>query len=511
MGKSILKSTAILMVMAFAAKLIGFLRSAVIAYVFGATAGTDEYYLANVLISNIVFALMTALSVSFLPLYIDKLNRLGRERAAKYASKVTGILLVIAAAISLAVFAGAPLLAKISAPTYTPERHAQIAEYFRILSAGIIFMMLTRLLGSILNAEKIYGYNAVSGIVFSVTEILFVIFLSGMLGIKAVVIAVPVAYIIQYIVLRLRLSRTVELKPNFQWKDPAIKTLLLTAVPVLLSNSTLEINHLVDRLLASTQVEGGVSALSYAAVLFIFVASLITESINTVVFTEISERASRDDTKGIKELFTKGVSYVTVILLPITIIVVEYAYDVVNIVYGRGRFTQDAVVLTASVLAVYSTYYIANAVKGLSTRVFYSGGNTKTPMMVGVIAVVINISVSILLVKLIGFIGIAVGTAISAWTSMILQIYFLRKRYGAFQTGEMLKSLMKTAAAGAMMCVVTMGISFIMKGMSSYIRFTLATIVGFAVYFAALSLMKSNETKIFYSAIKRKLFKKHSV
>ena len=288
MRKTILKSAVLLSLFTIVGKGIGFLRMMVVAFLFGADYETDAYYLANGMVSNILYALTTAIAVSFLPIYIKKKVEKGKDETARYTSNIITVLSILSILVSLIVCIGAPFFAKLSAPTYNTEQLSQVTLYFRVLSVGIIFSLITSLLKSLLDAEEIYGYGALSGIIYSVVTMAFAVLFFKSLGIMSLVVSVPVAYFIQYIFLNVRVRTCVNIKFQFDLHDKDFKILVFTSIPVLLSNTTVEILQLVDRMLASFSAEGAVSALSYSANLNDLVISVISSSLITVFFTEFS-------------------------------------------------------------------------------------------------------------------------------------------------------------------------------------------------------------------------------
>lgn len=502
-----MRSAFILVLLTLAGKVIGFIREIVIAAIFGATAGTDELFVASGLMSNIVYALMTALSVAFLPLYLDMKEKKGAEAACGFASQVNGKLTAVAIALSVLIAIAAPVLAKIVAPLYDAEALGRVAVYFRILAIGVIFSLTTRMMISLLDAEKRYGFGALCGIIYSVIEIAAVIIFHKQLGVMSICISIPIAYFVQNAFLKVYTRRKLNLcfKLDLSFRDEHLRSLIAAALPILLSNSILEINQLIDRLLASSIIVGGVSALAYAGVLYQFVTALIIGSIITILFTELSDSAAQEDMERERQLYNDGIKSVVIILLPITLISFVCAFDIVKIVYMRGSFEQEAAALTTLVLATYALNFIPHSVNALSTRVFYAHQDTKTPMKLGIITVVINIITSVTLALRFGFIGIPVGTAISSYISMVLQSVIVNKRYHLFSMKLSQATLLKTLCAGAVCLAAILILDQAMVEASSLMRFTGITLVAFAVYLLTLTLLKTQEIVVIMNMIKQKM------
>jgi putative peptidoglycan lipid II flippase len=507
MKQSMLKSAGILTLLTILAKAIGFIRQMLIASIYGAGVETDAFFLASELISNILYALTTAIAVAFFPIYVEKRTKYGREKSFQFASKITFMISALAILVTVIVFLFAPFLSKLTAPTYTEEQLGKLILYFRVLSVGILFSMLTNLLQSILNAEKIYGYSAFTGIISSITTIAFIILFQNKLGVLALVISVPVAYFIQYLTLHIRSRKFVKASLNMDFKDKDLHRLLILVFPILLSNATVEISEIVDRVLASSLKDGAVSALAYAGTLLQFVTAIVIGTLSTVFYTEIAESTASYNMERVKSLIRQGILIVCIILLPISLFTIIYGRDIVTIAYGRGSFNGDAISMTTVGIKVYAVSFLFLGINSLITKVFYSVGNMKTPMRNGILCVVINIVASILLVKIMGLSGIIMGTVVAIILTTIRLIIALKRDIGEIGIYSIIPSAKKITVALLATGLVLISLNVIMNAMSSLVRLLIATIFGFTAYITILILLRSNEMLVVISIIKNKLKK----
>ncbi len=508
MKKDIIRSTTKLVFIALIAKVIALLREMVIAGIYGATIETDALFLAQNAVSNVFYAITTALSVAFLPIYIEKLSQDGREASSRFTSKMLCLLSVFAVAVSALLCVFSPWIARVLAPTYSAEQTAEVALFLRIFALGILFSLSVNLLTNLLNAERVYGYAAVTGIIYSVVTILFIVLFYQSLGILALALSIPAAYLIQFVVLGWRARACMRFYPSLDFRDPDLRRLLLAAGPILLSNALIELNQLIARLLASTMEVGGVSALSYSSTLSQVVSSLIVASIITVLFTEMSAGAASQEREEIKELFRQGTSMLGFILIPISVISFVYAEDVVRIVYGRGVFDENAVALTAISLRFYAITFLPLGIYNLATRALYAIQQMKTAMIVSMITMGINIAGSILLARLFGFGGISAGMMIAFLCAMVIQTAALRKRMGALGLRGLILGLGKILFAGALVGVAVVLLQWVMAPLSSLMRFAAATVAGILIYGTVLYCCKSDELRVFLSLVQNGIKKK---
>ena len=507
MKEKVIKSALLISILTILGKIIGFLRTIVIAYLFGADSTMDAYNLANGFVLNVLYALLTAVALAFLPRYIEKKVNRGEKEASDFSSKVLTVTTVAALVISVIVLLGAPLLAKVTAPGYKGEQLQQVALYLRILSLGMVFSLLARLLKSILDAEQIYGYGAFSGIIYSVTTIVFAIGFHASWGVMSLLIAIPVAYFLQFVFLAYRTRKSVKIRVQFDVHDNDVITLIKVAIPVLLSNTTVEINQLVDRMLASGTTEGAVSALSYSSNLSDLVVSIISESLITVFFTEFSNEAVKGNVDAIKGTIKQGIAVLCLLLLPISIITVRFGEDIVKIVYFRGAFDSKALSLTTVAIILYAACWIAINIERLFTKAFLAFGDTKLPMVISILSVVVNIVFSILCVQFIGFAGIILGTVIAEIVSVGLNMFFLHQKIGTLRLGDMKIKLVKMLLAAIVTGMVLMGMQTVLVDYSAIVRFVSATIVGLLVYSIMLIILRCEEILWVIGILKKKIKK----
>lgn len=491
---SLLSSAVILTALTFLSKLLTFVREQIIAMTYGATIEMDCYNIANGLLSNIIYLLFAALGVAYLPLYIENREKRGKEAASEFTNKVVTIFTIIAAILGLILFVFADLISYICAPKYLPADRERVSQYFRILSAGLLFTSATHVLTGTLNAEKKYGYSSLSGMILSATQILFMFLLAPIWGINSLVISVPVAYFVQMIVLLLRSNKFV--KPKLIFKiDDDIKKLFKLAIPIFMSQSIVEINQLIDRLLSSTLTAGSVSALSYGANVSRVVNSLFSSVFSTLIFTELSESFVKKDDNRINRILSRSISLILFILVPLTIITIICGTDIVTIVYKRGAFGDEAVRLTTIVLRAYCITWSSSAISSLISHLFYSVHKTKIAMKVSIIAAICNSCISFALMYFIGFTGVVAGTVISSIILVILNFYILRKTVPNMKLKGMTSKVFKIVFSSLITGVVCFGMHRLSSRYltSTLLVFILVTIVSFATYVLVSIIIKSED------------------
>src|SRR5699024_119708 len=153
----------------------------------------------------------------------------------------------------------------------------------------------------------------------------------------------------------------------------------------------------IDKSMASSLVKGIVSALNYADVLNNIGLSLFVTAIITVLFPMLSKEANAEKYVGLKKLMHTNLNIVLLITIPATIGMIVLATPAVKFAYQRGEFGETATIMTSGALVFYSIGLVANGVKSLLTRVFYSLNDTKTPMINSAYALGLNFIFNLIL------------------------------------------------------------------------------------------------------------------
>lgn len=453
MKKTIFKATVLVFILSLIGKVIGFVKSMIIASSFGASSVTDAYYLANGVISDVFYAITMSVSVAFLPIYLKRKEEKGGEEAYRFSTRVVTGLGIVSLFLTLVIVVAAPLLVRIMASSYSETNMSKTILFLRILSVGIVFSLMANIFQNILNAEKVYEYAAFSSIVNSLVLISMVLIFERKIGIMSLVFATPLSYLIQFLFLKLRSRSYVSVSVKYGIWEPGVGELLSQALPILLSNATIEINQLVDRMLLVSIEEGAVTALSYSAVLFQFAAHVISIPVSTVSFTELSLACAQKDKERVRILLNRAIRLIITVCIPVLVVIFFASETIVTVVYGHGQFTAQAILQASSGLAFYAFCLIPYCIKQVVTKAFYSVQETKIPMVLGVLEVVVNIVSSIILTRFYGIAGVVMGTALASTVFCVILLVVFSQKEVSLEIRNM-KYLVKLAAVTGILFIV---------------------------------------------------------
>lgn len=488
-----------LFVLTLLTKGLGFLKTSITAACYGMSIETDIYNLADGIMNQVFYAFTISLSLIIVPLYLEKTTQspLAGKRFAKSAYfsiwGFGGFLFAL-----VAVFA--PALSQLLGREYSPEHIALLTRYMWCLSVGMVLSLVANALQSILNAARVYGYPSICAMVNSVVIIAFILLFSDKLGIWAMVFAVPVAFLIQTVILHIRTAPFMDISLRKEKFDRDVKKLYTQMVPVFLSNASMELNGFFDKYILAGLTEGAVTAISYANVLLVFATNIITIPVTTILFTDVSDLCAQKKYKEVRTVTETTIVKIVMLCLPIAGITALCSRDIVNSVFGYGEFGADAVSMTAQALAIYGISIIFYVLKDVINRVCYALQETRIPMIASIIGAVVHIAVSLLLVRLYGMIAVAFGTVVGVAFMAIFTYLCLSRKYLHSRLRQYWGSFLKIAVsfAAAMLVLVLLAklplpVPFAAQLVSIF-RFLVSTVVGFAVYFGLLLIMRETYT-----------------
>ena len=496
MKKSVLKASALVFVLSLTAKVIGFLKSIIQASYFGTTIRTDAFNVANGFVNNILYMFTTAVAVAFVPQYVQHKQR-GLEK--QFATRAITALALLAVLVSAILALAAPLVVSAIAPSYTGTDRETTILYFRVLMIGFTFSLTTHMFTRLLNAEKVYGFSTFCSIINSVVLVAFILLFARAWGVWTLVVAVPASYFIQWLVLYFKGRKYATISLKYGLKDEGIKTLALLALPILVSQATVEINQVVDRALLTSVGTGALTAVSYSAVLYQFVTTIINTPLSTVMFTELSEAGAKGDRDEIRNILHYCYKIILLVCIPVVAIMFFLSKDIVTIVYGHGRFTAEAVENCAVGLRMYGLCLLPGCSKAVLNKAYYALNDTRRPMVIGMMEVALNIGLSVLLVRPFGIAGVVGATAIASLVFIVVMLVNFNRKYIKVVSRDFVWPLRKILLAAAVL-VSLLAVTESLRFHASILNFAVKTLLGFALYGGLLAAMKE---KTLYAVIKK--------
>lgn len=496
------------MVLTVLSKITGFARDITLSYFYGATSISDAYII-SITITSVLFSLIImGISTAYIPMFKKIEHENGEQQATFFTNNLLNIVLIVTTIVILIGLFFAHSLVKLFAFGFDGETKKTAVIFTRIALVGIYFTSLTQLFTSYLQLKGKFTIPAMIGLPFNMI-IIVAIFISAQWNIVVLAIGSVLAAFIQLLFLIPSLCKVnYRYVPVVQFTDKNIKKMVTIVFPIMIGISIDQINLMIDKTIASTLTEGGISALMYSSRLNDFVQGIFVLSFVTVMFPVISNMAARKHTQDFKKSISNVLSSVILIVVPASIGIMVLAEPITKLLFGHGHFDERAIHMTAYALFFYSIGMIGYGLREVFNRTFYSIQDSKTPMYNASIAVVLNIGLNFLLSSFMGISGLALATSISALFCSALLGMSLRRKIGAFGTKENLRILLKAVFASAVMGgVVYILHEYLLTNWHALLKMSTVVFAGGMVYFILIYALKVQESKYIIAFVKRKVFK----
>lgn len=504
-AKKMAKTTTMLMVITLLSKVFGFVRETVIANYFGAGMEADAYFMA-LSIPNLIFASVGAsISTTFIPLYTQLLVSDGKRAANRFANNLLNIIGIICCFLLVLGIIFSPNIVNLLAPGFSDAIYDLTVDITRILFIGAIFSMVSSILTGILQSNESFLGPALVGFPYNIAIIVGCILFAKSYGIYAVTVATLIGTMGQALIQVFFVKGKYSYEPILDFKDPYVKKLIILIIPVLIGTAIGQINTIVDKALASSLVQGSISAINYSDRLVGFVQGIFIASIVTVIYPFFSQLCAKENYKELNEYISGSINIFTMIMIPVTIITIIYSEDIVSIVFERGAFSREDVKLTAYALSFLSLGLLPFSIRQIFNRAFYALQDTRTPMINGAVAVGVNIIADIILVKHLEVGGLTLATSLSFFASVIFFIIAWRRTmHCSIRDILDFRGLGKLILSGIPFSIIIW--LFNVKGL----HFLIATILSGMVYIVILWLFKIKELKVVVSYLSKRFLNKNT-
>lgn len=449
------KSALTIIIFSLGSKFLGFLREVLIAAKFGSGSKTDTFFVALTATALITGFISNAVSTTFIPVISEVESKEGKNGKINHTNNMIHVIFIVSLVLVAIALIGAPLIVKLTAKGFEGEQFDLAVRLTRIGLPMILFSGVIGVMTGYLQAEEKFKATAITGIPFNLIYIFFLLFLSSIFGIKGLMVAGVIAVVSQLLVQIPEMrSSGYRYKFVFKFKDQYIKKVLYLSMPIFLGVAIGDLNAIIDRTLASSLVDGSISALNYANRLNNLILGIFVSAIITVIFPILSKVANDNNIPGVKRIMGYGVNLILLITIPATVGLVIFAVPIVEVAFERGEFDAFATIMTAQALMFYSLGLIAMALRLLITRVYYSLQDTKTPMVNGAISVGLNIVLNLILIQFMDHAGLAFATSIATTIATLLMFYGLKKKIGSLGTMEYTSTFIKASLASIFMGII---------------------------------------------------------
>lgn len=434
---SLLRSTFAVGLLTLLSRALGLIRDVVFASVFGAGGATDAFLVAFK-IPNFMRRLFAegAFSQAFVPVLGEYRKKHGEARTQALVSAVSGSLGLVLLGVTAVGILAAGAFVWLFAPGFSQDsaRFDLTVEMLRITFPYLFFISLAALGAGVLNTYGRFGIPAFTPVLLNIA-LITAAYLSPWFAqpIMALAWGVLLAGLLQYAfqLPALYQIRMLTLpRPNFA--DPGVRQIFKLMLPALFGVSVTQINLLVDTLLASLLVTGSITWLYLSDRLMEFPLGLFGIALATVILPHLSKQHAAEDRQGFQATLDWGLRWVVLLGLPAALALAVLAYPILATLFQHGAYGVYDVTMAALSLQAYSVGLLAFILIKVLAPGFYARQDTKTPVKVGLVAVMANLVLSLSLVWSLAHVGLALATALAAWVNAGL-LYRELRRQGHYQ------------------------------------------------------------------------------
>lgn len=444
-----------------ASRILGLARDQVLAYYFGAGDANDAFRVAS-RIPNLVRDLFAegAMSAAFVPTFTRQLTLHGREQSWRLASSVINALVLVTGAIVLiGIFFAAPLVRLFASDFSAVPGKLELTIYLtRIIFPFLTLVAVAAVLMGMLNSLGHFFVPALSPAMFNVAVVVMSLGLipfADTLGVQPITIVAIATLVggvgqllIQWPPLR---KEGFRYRPVLDFKDEGLHKVLLLMGPGTIGMAATQINVFVNTVLATGEGTGAVSFLDFAFRLMYLPIGLFGVSIATAATPAISRMVAEQDFGRIRSTLAGALGLMMFLNLPATVGLIVLAVPIVSVIFEHGEFTASDTINTAAALQFYAIGLVGYSIVRIISPTFYALGRSRVPVMVSAGSVLVNVALNVMLVRGLGFRGLALGTSITAIINASVQLFLLRREINGIEGTRIAKSFARVAVASAVM------------------------------------------------------------
>jgi putative peptidoglycan lipid II flippase len=504
------RAAGLVMALFVVSRAMGLIREIVISHQFG-TSGDLDAYLAAFRLPDILFQIVAggALASAFIPTFASYLAREDEVGAWRLASAVINLVLILTAALGVLAAILAPWLVRaVIAPGFEPERQVLAASLMRTMLVTPVIFGVSGVIMGILNARQHFLLPALAPILYNLGIIAGAVVLAPAMGVQGLAVGV-VAGALGHLLIQLPglVRHGLRYTPALGLRDPGVHEVGRLMLPRMLGLAAVQLNFLVNTILASGLVAGSLSALNYAWLLMLLPQGVFAQAVATAAFPTFSAQTARGQRDAMRSTLAATLRAVLYLALPAAVGLVVLRLPLVQLLFERGAFSDASTQMVASALALYALGLPAHCLVEIVVRAFYAMHDTRTPVAVGIAAMGLNIGLSLAFIQLFGSLdwpphaGLALSNSLATTAEMAVLLGILRRRLDGLEGRQITNSLLRIGLSAAVMGVVAGVLAWLLEGNSAWLRGGLAIVAGVAVYGGVTLALGAPEPRAVWSLV----------
>jgi putative peptidoglycan lipid II flippase len=437
-----------------ASRILGVVRSMVVASVFG-TGVEANAYVAAITVPDTVFQVLVggAVGSAFIPVFQRYLANDEQNEAWRLTSSVINLGVLAAGGVSLVLAVFARPLMDVLVPGRDPEFRELAASLSRILLITPAIFAASTFCASVLNAYHRFAVAALAPLMYNLAIIGGAFFLSEPLGIHGLAIGAAVGALLHLLIQVPALMRLgIRWRPLVDLGHSGVREVARLFAPRVLGLGVLQLNKLLSGVLfASFLVAGSITYLDYAW-LMIMTPLALAMAVGTAVFPTLSQANTLERPAQLLQVFQLSLRMILFLTIPASIGLMVLGEPVIRLFFERNQFTADSTSATAFALVFFAIGLAGHATVEIVDRVFYALHDTRSPVLVAVSAIALNVVLSLILMQTpLNYGGLALANSIAALSEAGLLLYLIGRRIPEVDVGALNASALRMLAASLVM------------------------------------------------------------
>jgi len=498
-SSSILSAATIIAASFLLSAFLGLVRNRLLAArFFGGLEGDLDVYFAAFIVPDTIFQLLVvgAVSAAFIPIYQGYLKKSVKKAnfmANVALTLVTTTLLVLS--IIIAIFAR-PFSQILS--HYTGSQLDLMVNLIRLMSIAQIFFSISSFLTGILQAHRRFLIPAIAPLFYNLGTILGILILTPYIGIYAAAVGVIFGSFLHVIVqLPAAIHTGYLLKFRLRFNHKGVRRMLRLMPPRSFSLALVQVERIVSLNIASALSAGSFTIFNFARQVYVLPISLFGVSLGQASFPTLAEEALNKDKTKFADTLGKTILQIFFFCLPAAILILILRVPIVRIIFGARNFPWEATLLTGKALAIFSLSIAPQAAVQLLTRAFYAQKNTRTPLIINIVTLILFIVTSYLFTYTFSWGILGMSTAMSLSNAINFLILYLTIRATLPSLGitqEIIKmlfvSVLTSFALWIPMRLLDQFVFDTTRTVPLLILTAIVSLIGLVVYFGLANLLK---------------------
>jgi putative peptidoglycan lipid II flippase len=454
------KAAGVIGIAVMCSRVLGLIREVLFAALFGGGREMDAF-LTAFRIPNLLRDLFAegALSTAFVTVFSKTITHDGEQAAWRLASKIMTLVTIFMSVVTVLGILTAPWLVGALAPGFDAEKAAMTTTLVRVMYPFILLVSLAALVMGMLNARNVFGMPAMASSFFNIGSIIGGVAIGwwldpgfGQRALMGLAIGTLIGGALQLGVQLPSLRRVgFSFRPDFFWRSEGVRNVLTLMGPALIAASSVQVNVLVNSRFASHLGDGPVAWLNNAFRLMQLPLGIFGVALGTVALPVLARLVANRHMSEFKTELARAMRLSFVLTIPATIGLIVLAEPIMSVLYQHGKFTAEQTAQAAGALQFYALGLCAYAAMKVLVNAFYAVDKRRTPMLISLLAIGLNILLSWLFVTKLhwGHRGLAASTACIAIINFAMLYAFMHQHLKSLDTKLLLKTLLKILAASA--------------------------------------------------------------